>query len=69
MLGSAILGAVAAKKFDSIIDAMTAMSGAEKIISPTENKKIINYHAKKYQIFLEMYQDQMKYKSMLYLMK
>jgi FGGY-family pentulose kinase len=69
LLGSAILGAVAAKKFDSIIDAMTAMSGAEKIISPTENKKIINYHAKKYQIFLEMYQDQMKYKSMLYLMK
>lgn len=65
LLGSAILGAVAAGQYDSIIDAMTAMSGAKKIIAPTENKKIIDYHAKKYQVFLEMYQDQMKYQEII----
>jgi FGGY-family pentulose kinase len=63
LLGSAILGAVASGQFKSIIEAMAAMNQIGNIIKP-ENKAA-DYHAKKYKIFLEMYEDQVKYKGMM----
>lgn len=61
LLGSAILGAVASGKYKSVTEAMAAMNQVGKIIKP-ENKTA-DYHAKKYKVFLEMYEDQMKYNS------
>jgi ribulose kinase len=57
------LYAVASGKFKSIIEAMAAMNQVGKIIKP--DPKTADYHAKKYKIFLEMYEDQIKYKSLL----
>ena len=63
LLGSAILGAVASGNFSSIIEAMGAMNQVGNIIKP--DPKAANYHAKKYKIFLELYEDQVKYKGMV----
>ena len=45
LLGSALLGAVAAGRFPSIVAAMSAMSGARVIIAPQPDTSA--YHAKK----------------------
>lgn len=65
LLGSAILGAVASGKYSSVVKAMQAMSKVEKIIQPKITEKIMQYHAAKYKVFLEMYADQMKYKEIM----
>lgn len=61
LLGSAILGAVAAKKYPSVLAAMQAMNKVGKIIQPNRSTAIQAYHQAKYKVFLEMYADQMKY--------
>jgi ribulose kinase len=63
LLGSAILAASAAGLFPSAVDAMRAMSVIGEKISPRTDMK--SYYDKKYKIFLEMYEDQMKYKKII----
>ncbi|XP_041977765.1 FGGY carbohydrate kinase domain-containing protein [Aricia agestis] len=63
LVGSAILGACAAQHFNSIKAAIENMGGAATVILPNENIK--KFHDKKYQVFLNMYQDQLKYRMIM----
>lgn len=63
LVGSAILGACASQHFGDVRDAIQHMGGTADVIKPNENTKI--FHDKKYKIFLEMFQDQLKYKSIM----
>ncbi|MCL5261515.1 MAG: FGGY-family carbohydrate kinase [Gammaproteobacteria bacterium] len=64
LLGSAILGAVAAKQYLSVPAAMQAMSKPGRIIKPNRSASLQKFHARKYRIFLEMCKDQLKYEKM-----
>ncbi len=64
LLGSAMLGAVAAGDQPDLISAMGAMSRVEKVIEP-ERGKVKEYHEKKHKVFLRMYEDQMAYGEIL----
>lgn len=63
ILGAAMLGAVASGAYLTLNDAIKNMSSEGKRISPNINRK--KFHNAKYQVFLEMYEDQMKYQSMM----
>jgi FGGY-family pentulose kinase len=64
LLGSAILGAVASGKFHSVFDAMIQMNNSGTVIYP-EAGSIEIFHEKKYRIFHEMYEDQIKYNKIM----
>ncbi len=64
LLGAAILGAVAAGDFDSVLSAMAAMNAAGQAISPSGGDTA-RYHAAKYAVFGRMYDDQMAYRSLM----
>jgi FGGY-family pentulose kinase len=59
LLGSAILGAVAAKAYPTILEAMTAMTAVASAIEP--NTETAGYHRRKYRVYHRMYDDQMAY--------
>lgn len=63
LLGSAILGAVAANHFDTLEHAIQSMGGNGKAVFPDQN--IIDFHDRKYRVFLEMYNDQIKYRKLI----
>ncbi|KAK3018276.1 hypothetical protein RJ639_003104 [Escallonia herrerae] len=63
LLGSAILGAVAAKKYSSLKDAMKALNTAGKIVYPSKEPKVKKYHDAKYRVFRELYEQQLSYGS------
>jgi ribulose kinase len=63
LLGSAILGAVAAGAFPSIVEGMRAMSRTSRVLAP--NPTVRDFHDKKHQVFLRMYEDQMAYRSLM----
>lgn len=63
LLGSAILGAVAAGDFRSIPDAMAALSAAGEILEPATGETR-RYHDGRHRVFLRMYDDQIAYRSM-----
>jgi FGGY-family pentulose kinase len=60
LLGSAILAAVAAQRFPSVIEAMTQMSGISKVIEP--NPAARAFHEAKQRVFLRMHDDQLAYR-------
>lgn len=63
LLGSAMLGATASGKFTSLQDAIQSMSCmGEKVIPRASTQR---FHAAKYQVFLEMYEDQIKYRQLM----
>ncbi len=64
LLGSAILGAVAAGAYSSVLDAMGAMNHAERVIEPAGGS-IAEYHDAKHRVFHRMYEDQMAYRGMM----
>jgi len=64
LLGSAILGAVAAGDFGSLMEAMSALSEAGKVVRPTAGR-VASYHAAKYAVFQRMYDDQMAYRMLV----
>lgn len=64
LLGSAMLGSVAAKFYDDIPDAMTNMSRIGRITTPQTTDIKIFYDAK-YRVFHQMYHDSEKYKTMM----
>jgi len=64
LLGSAILGAVASGAFPSVLDAMAAMSRAERVIEPRRGPAA-EFHNRKHQIFHRMYEDQVAYRMVI----
>ncbi|XP_065359162.1 FGGY carbohydrate kinase domain-containing protein [Calliphora vicina] len=63
LVGSAMLGACAAKVYEDLESASAAMGGTGKLVIPQFGTK--EYHERKYQVFLEMLKDQYKYKDMM----
>ena len=64
LLGSAILAAVAADVYSSINDALGQMSRPARVIEPTAGDTK-NYHDKKYEVFKQLYHDQMNYRKIM----
>ena len=63
LLGSAILAAKASGIYSNIDDAMKAMSRISHKVLPDHQTK--QFHDKKYKVYLEMYEDQVKYKKIM----
>ncbi|WP_309380355.1 FGGY-family carbohydrate kinase [Cerasicoccus frondis] len=63
ILGSAMLGAVAAGEYDSLKLAMSAMSRPGAEIQPSTESKA--YHGAKYQVFHRLYEDQLAYAALM----
>jgi FGGY-family pentulose kinase len=64
LLGSAMLGAVACGARASVVDAMRAMSAADRVIEP-RGGEVARYFDAKYRVFLRMHEDQMAYRQMM----
>ncbi|MCH8343985.1 MAG: MerR family transcriptional regulator [Planctomycetes bacterium] len=64
LLGSAILGAVAAGDQPSVLDAMSAMSQPGQTITPATGQ-IAQFHDAKHTIFHRMYADLLAYRTLL----
>jgi len=58
LLGAAVLGAVAAKKFVSIREAMMALNAPGLVVEPSQDPQVKKYHDAKYSIFRSMYKQQ-----------
>ncbi len=63
LLGSAILGSVAAGAYPSVPDAMTAMSGVAESVVPVTD--LVDYHRRKYAVFHRLHDDQLVYRSLM----
>uniref|UniRef100_M8BXB6 FGGY carbohydrate kinase domain-containing protein n=1 Tax=Aegilops tauschii TaxID=37682 RepID=M8BXB6_AEGTA len=65
LLGAAILGVVAAEKFDGVRDAMKALNaaGKNKVVRPSSDPRVKKYHDAKYQIFRSLYEQQLSHRS------
>ena len=64
LLGSAMMGTVAAGVYDTLPEAMNAMSRIGKTVTPQTNE-IKRYYNRKYRVFRELYHDHMKYQQMM----
>jgi FGGY-family pentulose kinase len=64
LLGSAILGAVAAGAFASVESAMGAMTRAGRVIEPAQGE-VARFHDAKHRVFLRMHDDQMAYRELM----
>lgn len=64
LLGGAMMGTVAAGVFDTLPEAMSAMSRIGKTVTPQTNK-IKRYYDRKYRVFHELYNDHMKYRQLM----
>ncbi|BDM66101.1 ribulokinase [Shewanella sp. NFH-SH190041] len=64
LLGSAMLGAVAAGCYQDIPDAMNAMSRIGKTVTPQADRSKRFYDAK-YRVFQQMYEDDCRYRAMM----
>lgn len=65
LLGAAILGAVAAKKYSSMNEAMKALNAAGQVVHPSKDPKVKKYHDAKYRIFRELYEQQLSQRSIM----
>lgn len=63
ILGSAMLGSVAAGTYDSVQTAMAKMSRPGQTLQPTSNSK--SYHDSKYKVFQQLYADQLAYQEIM----
>jgi len=63
ILGAAMLGATASGAYPTLNDAIKNMANEGQCILPNHNKA--SFHQAKYRVFLEMYEDQMKYREMM----
>ncbi|XP_028197347.1 FGGY carbohydrate kinase domain-containing protein-like isoform X2 [Glycine soja] len=63
LLGAAILGAVATRKYHSLSEAMKALNAAGQVIHPSKDPKVRKYHDAKYKIFRGLYEQQLSYRS------
>lgn len=58
-----IVGACASQHFNSMQEAIQTMGGIADVFEPNMESK--NYHEKKYRVFLRMFQDQLKYRTIM----
>jgi len=65
LLGSALLGAVAAADFPSVIAGMGAMNHADRVIEPAGGE-VARYHDAKYRVFHRMFEDQLAYRELMH---
>ncbi|KDP22929.1 hypothetical protein JCGZ_01766 [Jatropha curcas] len=65
LMGAAILGAVAAKKYASLSEAMRALNKAGQVIHPSKDPKVKKYHDAKYHIFRQLYEQQLSQRSIM----
>ncbi|XP_022153376.1 FGGY carbohydrate kinase domain-containing protein isoform X2 [Momordica charantia] len=65
LLGAAILGAVAARKYSTLQEAMKALNAAGQVIYPSSDPKVKVYHDAKYRIFRELYEQQLSHRSIM----
>jgi ribulose kinase len=63
LLGSAMLAAVAAGEYASILEAMAEMSPQAEVIQPASSKR--EFHDAKYKVFKLMYEHQLEYKKIV----
>jgi FGGY-family pentulose kinase len=64
LLGSAVLGAVAAGTFPSVLDAMSAMNSVGSVMTPTKGH-LARYHAAKHRVFHRMHTDFLNYRALM----
>jgi FGGY-family pentulose kinase len=64
LLGAAMIGAVAAGRYPSLLAAMGAMNEAGEVVSPTPGE-MERYYDAKYRVFQRMYADQMAYRALV----
>ncbi len=64
LLGSAMLGAVAAGEYDSLAKAMVGMSGSGEVLNP-RGGKVSDYHQAKYKVMRRMQQDHSAYVALM----
>ncbi|MFI8417271.1 FGGY-family carbohydrate kinase [Serratia sp. NPDC078593] len=64
LLGGAMMGTVAAGVFDTLPEAMNAMSRIGKTVTPQTNK-IKRYYDRKYRVFHQLYHDHMTYRQLM----
>lgn len=64
LLGSAMLGAAASGRFDSVIDAMHSMSWISGVIEPSRCS-VSAFHDAKHRVFQRMHDDQMAYRNLM----
>eukprot|EP00243_Klebsormidium_subtile_P012225 TRINITY_DN7333_c0_g2_i1.p1 TRINITY_DN7333_c0_g2~~TRINITY_DN7333_c0_g2_i1.p1 ORF type:complete len:188 (+),score=13.00 TRINITY_DN7333_c0_g2_i1:1-564(+) len=62
LLGAAVVGAVGAKHFTSIADAMQGLSSPGKVVLPVCADVERTYHASKFSVFEDLYVRQVKYR-------
>ncbi|KAB2600179.1 hypothetical protein D8674_010450 [Pyrus ussuriensis x Pyrus communis] len=65
LLGAAILGAVAARRYSSLHEAMKALNAAGQVIHPSKDPRVKKYHDAKYRIFRELYEQQLSHRSLM----
>jgi FGGY-family pentulose kinase len=65
LLGSAMLGAVAAGEHASLVDAMAKMSHAGSVLSPAGDRRVAEYHDAKHKVFRRMHDDQLAYRALM----
>ncbi|XP_053953203.1 FGGY carbohydrate kinase domain-containing protein [Anastrepha ludens] len=63
LVGAAMLGACAAKAFESLEATSKAMGGNGVLLKPKSSTK--DFHNRKYRVFLQLLEDQRKYKSIM----
>src|SRR5699024_8574402 len=64
LLGSAVLGAVAAGTYPSVLEAIQQINNAGRVIAPN-GSKVKAYHDIKYKVFHKMYEDQLSYSEIM----
>ncbi|KAL9154725.1 hypothetical protein ABFS82_10G135000 [Erythranthe guttata] len=65
LLGAAILGAVASKKYSTVREAMRALNAAGQVVYPSKDIKVRRYHDAKYRVFRGLYEQQLSHRSMM----
>lgn len=58
-----MLGAYAANHFENIEETIRSMGGRGRAVSP--NADVVEYHNKKYKVFLEMHRHQLEYRDLM----
>ena len=65
LLGAAMLGAVAAGRYPSLLAAMGAMNEADTVVVPSRGEEVEPFYEGKYRVFLRMHGDQLAYRALM----
>jgi D-ribulokinase len=66
LLGSGMIAASACGEWGGLREAMAGMCGEERVVSGVgKETEVGSFHERKYGVFLQMYEDQMRYRQMM----